>query len=267
MKCYYSNKNKTTSDNKNYIWEEKKDKIIEMRRNGFSMETLKKRFNLNGNNFSLEDKLKDIKQEKNARSFYKVPVDLTPSEDLFYILGVLHGDGSVYKTKYKGNWNFHRYSLSVNDKDFAEAFNRSCWNIGLRPNFHKHKSKNCKQGFQWRVEGDSKIFVDWFNGLNYDYFNDMEEPFKISFLRGIFDSEGSVNKYNVNITSTEYELMLLISKLMENIGFDNEIKTIDTVLRGKEYRMYRIYLNNKNGAKDFIETINPSISRKRWEEN
>jgi len=267
QRCYYVNKNKETAISKKKLWEENKDKIMEMRKNGFSYKTLEKRFRLKGKNSPLRENLKGIRQERNARSFYKVPVNLNPSNDLYYICGVLHGDGWIRNGKHYQNENSRMcgIGLDVIDRDFAENFSRCCTNIGLNPALFKHKRKYLKRGFVWRVMAWSSIFVDWFEALDYDHFNNIGNEYKADFLRGIFDSEGSVNKYNINITSTDYDLMELISNLMEDVGFGNEIKTVDTVLRGNPYRMYRIYLNKRDGAKDFLELIQPSIARKQWE--
>lgn len=261
FKCYYKVKNQHYLARKIKRWETSKDKIIEMRRNGYRISVLAKEFELSGKDF-LKDKLEElgIRQERNPRSFCKVPINLEPSEDLFYVCGVIYGDGWIRNEKHHQckNSRMCQIGLDVADKDFALAFSRSCKKIGLNPSVWKQNKEGWTQGYAWRVLSTSMIFVDWFESIKYDFFLDADEKLQIPFIRGVFDSDGSSTS-RPNITAKKEDFILFMKEIIENIGFSVNLKYYE------KWDFYRIYINgDKNEQGRFLEVIIPEIKRKRW---
>ena len=122
-------------------------------------------------------------------------LNLELSIELAYILGVIEGDGCVSRD---------RIVLSAIDKDFVDEFERNLRAIGIKKitrGIVEKSKKNPKWKDQYEVCAFSLDFVEWYEGLNkYDeyvrMFGDSEEMM-CAFLRGTFDSEGTVYvKYN-----------------------------------------------------------------------
>lgn len=62
-------------------------------------------------------------------------LDLSPSSNLAYILGVLYGDGTVFKYYHKGDGDYRfGLSLQVTQKEFALSF-KQARKIGIQTTF------------------------------------------------------------------------------------------------------------------------------------
>jgi len=141
-----------------------------------------------------------------AMSDLRLSVNLNPSPELAYILGVIVGDGCVGEYTIKcGDKTKKRYSikLAVADYEFAKSFASALRKIGLHP--HTWKEKNVRKGREneqklWHTEANSKTFVRFFLSLKDDW--DEFEKFvrscpkgKEMFLRGFYESEGHHGVY------------------------------------------------------------------------
>ncbi|KXA99920.1 hypothetical protein AKJ42_02180 [candidate division MSBL1 archaeon SCGC-AAA261C02] len=71
------------------------------------------------------------KAEELGLRFREVPFEKSPSNELGYILGVLHGDGCV--AEYHGERHSYHIVLSVKDESFAQSFKEALGKIGLNP--------------------------------------------------------------------------------------------------------------------------------------
>ena len=69
------------------------------------------------------------------RSLSKVRIDLRPSKELWYVIGVLFGDGSAYSYRHHQckNAKFYRIELDTKDREFADEFVKCCKLIRLNP--------------------------------------------------------------------------------------------------------------------------------------
>lgn len=275
MKCEFEFKNKRFLAEKEEKWDDNKEKIIEMRKNGFSLKTLQKRFKLKGKGF-LADKLKDVEPERNARSFYKVPVNLAMTPDLAYIMGVMEGDGWVttYKHHQCENSNFNSYGLGVIDEDFADTFMEKCKIISLNPRKYKKPCKTAKQGFIWEIAGSSKIFVEFCRQFDKELVLS-NDAYAINYLRGFFDSEGYFYKYKTTnavsckMSNCDRELLSFIEKLVSRFGFRYSIyENMKKFPNRKPFKLYDLDIRGgREEIRRFINLIQPSIKRKQWVEN
>jgi intein-encoded DNA endonuclease-like protein len=196
------------------------------------------------------------------RSSGKVKVNLSPSKSLWYIIGVLFGDGYVYTYKHHQckNSTFNRLELNVKDRDFANKFMRCCKDIGLHPFLTTKKSVTTRQGFLWKVYANSKTFVDWFRKMKSEDILNLPDELKVPFISGFFDSEGNVYKGNAKMTNTDLEKIALIRSLLTSIGY----KTSLYYSEGGFCSHYDIWmLGGKEKVREFLLTIQPSILRKQ----
>lgn len=189
-------------------------------------------------------------------------IDLSPSSHLAYMLGVLLGDGYSHHDN-KFNWHF---GLRVDDKEFAEAFADAFFKIGLRrwPKVHEHlistEFKPEKHNVYACKVGCNKM-GEWYSQLSYKKIEDLlgdDENIIFSFLRGYFDSEGSIHQdgqtgvVNVSFANTNDELSFFVSHLLKKVGFDSAVvKGAGVCLRGTGKEKL-----------DFIAKLKPTIKRK-----
>lgn len=197
--------------------------------------------------------------QKNVKIRNKyIEVNLSPSKEFWYIVGVLEGDGSI-------NSNKNGIILRVKDKEFAEEFDRCCKAIGMSS---KLVFENSQKG--WRVLSYSKILINRYKEISENDILNLPAEYRIAFLRGFFDSEGCyyTNPKNgiksCKMTNTNIIYVNLIRKLLFSLGFCSTIQTFHN-LYYKYGTCYNIELNGgKKKIKDFLLTIQPSISRKQW---
>jgi hypothetical protein len=250
--------------NRNGAWENHKKEIIALYKQGYGIFTLEEKFGVSHDTIWRKMKELGIPPNPNSRSLSKNMLDLSPSEDLYYILGCCYGDASPYRYAHPQceNAEMCRLELTCKDRDFADAFMESCKKIGLNPHFTTRKSETTRQGFQWKVCCDSKAFLDFWGTITDEQMINLPVQFKIPFIRGLFDSEGCFYKKGneAKLATTKHEI--LFKNMIENIGFrtatyycsNNFAKGLYSVdIRGGKYEVER-----------FLKMIEPNIERKKW---
>jgi len=141
-----------------------------------------------------------------------------PSNELGYIIGILHGDGCVTKIKKSEPGYDYRIQLNTVDKEFAIIFSKVMAKL-LGMNYHKpYWSEKDKA---WCVTYNSKAFFEWYKkceGKGLEGFKRYIEYNKKTvryYLRGLFDSDGNnyrnkrIQLYNSNKKLLEYVQYLL----------------------------------------------------------
>jgi intein-encoded DNA endonuclease-like protein len=191
-------------------------------------------------------------------------VSLDMDDNLSYILGVLEGDGYVIYKSGK-----YLIGLSTKDYDFAKYFYRKLTNIGLKPKTHYYQTKNKNWSERYIVECNSKKFCEWYFNLNKydDYYKLLKEKeHKCMFLRGMFDSEGSVKveykdnkpiRRSIRISNTNVNLIKLCCDFLTEVG-------IKWSIHKQSYRKkqcYDIYIKAES-FEYFKSIIGSSIKRK-----
>jgi intein-encoded DNA endonuclease-like protein len=213
-----------------------------------------------------ESKLKSKKfWEARKRSVEKITKKLpesskTPSKELGYILGVIYGDGYLDKYTIK---------LKVKDLDFAEIFAEtiSKWSG------HSCSIRKDKLGL-YIVRFYSVRACKFLSSIKLTDIKNWGIGNKISFLRGLFDSEGCVpdttkraksiifynsNKRIINITSfllNELDITHSITSRKPSEGKIGRWKFI-------RKRNYCISITNYENKKKFYNLIGFSIKRKQ----
>jgi len=181
-----------------------------------------------------------------------------PTPTLSYVFGVLHGDGFVLVSPH----NNSRYvSLRVIDKAFAESFAVALRCLGLRATV-KSYSKTTAGNPVWQVWCRSKSFATKWNQLTPAERLDMGMLYPYDFLRGLYESEGTVKWHKtsleMSIGTTNKPLMERVHKELIRMGFKSRFVTVPgaTDVYNDFYRT-DIY-NNLDIAK-FMAFVKPCI--------
>ena len=198
-----------------------------------------------------------------------------PSKELAYVLGVLHGDGSICV-------NNHRYKirLKVKDLQFADIFS-----IAMAKTLNKkystprwYEPKNI-----WRVVYHSKAFYMWFKEQTLETLKPFIEHNKetvVNFLRGLYDSEGNhykcKKKYSqIRLYNNDTELLEYVQHLLRkyfgivakgpylNGKAGTKSKMENRIIR-KNHNNYQIVIYRKQHTEKFLNEIGFSILEKQF---
>ncbi|WP_297495878.1 LAGLIDADG family homing endonuclease [Thermococcus sp.] len=244
-------------------------RVEELRQNGLSYreisEQIGREFNLR---ISKATVLRWCKGTNNTFNKTK-KVLLSPSPELAYIVGAYFGDASATE----GSNYRYKVKLKVIDREFAEAFARALSRIGLNPRmgFENDRTRTGR----WYVEVTSKGLFRFLTGPREGLF-EVAKAYPREFLRGFFDSEGSVvvSKGRVKVLASNYdiEVLRLCQNLLEVLGIHSKIyktkhKGQPVVIRGKQYRynsdLFTLTINRKESVYRYTREVGFSIPRKQ----
>lgn len=194
------------------------------------------------------------------------------SPSLFYLLGVLKGDGDV-SIQHTKNGTHYKVEITSTDKCFVESFIVSLKAIGLSHSgwifTEKMKNKNWNDAFKTRA--NCKIFVDWYKKIPLKWIlkNATEDELKFAFIRGMYESEGSLlnnnGYYAIEIINSNKKILSIIKIFLEELGFHPTMrKAKRKKLEGREHHkdIYKIGMYRDGEVKDLIKNIKPCIQRK-----
>ncbi|MEK6888269.1 MAG: LAGLIDADG family homing endonuclease [Candidatus Aenigmatarchaeota archaeon] len=205
------------------------------------------------------------KRLENLREKVLIKPKLESNENLTYILGVLFGDGCVYKSS-----RSYRICLDVTDQNFSMSFFQALKKIRLNPFIQERLPSNgIGKRKKYIVIANSKVFGEWYKNIS------LLELEKIltnrenitGFLRGFYESEGQLyrNKsgsVTLYIHNTNLDLLKLLKKLSQQLGFNFKLygpyKNSSNLSCNKKL-LYRLSLNSKYDSHKFLQLIKPSI--------
>jgi len=151
----------------------------------------------------------------NERRYIPTLDHLRPSEELAYVIGAVLGDGCVYRLQ-----KYHYLVvLKVKDLEFAEKFAECISKVlGREP----PKTIPVKDG-TFAVEVKSKTLYELLKKpIDIDRIRQYVEhciDCVCSFLRGFFDSEGSIDKDGeIQVYNTDKSLLEYIKELLHRLG-------------------------------------------------
>lgn len=184
--------------------------------------------------------------------------DATPRPELAYIIGVKMGDASMSVNK--------RYSymikLRVTDKEFAEEFSM-CLSVILgrsAPRVKWHEKTHA-----WHTQLSSLLLQSFLRQDLAHLTPSIEHCrlCKAAFLRGFFDSEGSVIARRLTVYNGDLDKLELVRRLLLSLG----IKTTGPHLRREGGGMIsikgRLYHVNKNQYSVYVRTESLKAFRDR----
>lgn len=196
-----------------------------------------------------------------------------PSKELSYVLGVVLGDACLWKNK-AGHCFIE---LKSKDKDFVETF-ASC----MTKLFNKSRINSIQHTYDsyWKTQYGSREFYNFVKSLNVSDIIEYVKTNQEAFLRGLFDSEGSVhvqasNNFDISVglSNANKELLESISKILKNNFKINShivrVKEKGSLIKDKKSKyfrnkdVWRLQVHGLNGIKTFIDKIGFSIKRKQ----
>lgn len=190
--------------------------------------------------------------------------NLELNSELAYIIGVMIGDGFCFYSKSNRTYTINLKSI---DKDFIINLKRK-----IKKEFNKNsridieKNKTCKKGYCYRLRCFSKeIFyiIESYKIEIIKNINNYQKNIQISFLNGLFDSEGYVsnpkNHKRIGIAMNNKKIILLCKKILSNNKINSHI--YKSIKRKKPY--YDLYICGRNNIILFQKLLSPSIKRKK----
>lgn len=189
------------------------------------------------------------------------------SEDFAFVLGVMQGDGCVsggypYRNRKR---MYYRIILNTIDYDFAIEFKNRLekWS-GMTSSLSYRPSKVPNWKDQWHVVLYSNEASKFLRNFNLSDVLDFNEKEKGLFLRGFFDSEGSVyftaRRNEVKCFNTNKATMFLVDKMLHSIGIK---KVYWYTSFHSEMPCYRLSIHSKADVQVFNEKVGFSINRKQ----
>lgn len=179
-----------------------------------------------------------------------VSVPLTP--EFAMVLGMFHGDGScdVYDTSKRASWAINKCDIGTMNK-YKSILN----NIFTRVQF---KVLDVYRLVPYSTHGEKGVLVDfvrWFRSLTY--FTDGEKmvhssifssslQVKRSYIQGLYDSDGTKSKRDLEITQKGKRSSLGISTLLYMVGYKHVV--VDT--RHDKDDIFRLRARMDNVRKD-----------------
>jgi DNA endonuclease len=163
-----------------------------------------------------------------------------PSPELAYLIGVSKGDADLGINR----WNY-RVRLRAVDKDFVQTFNH-CASVvlGTKP----HSMAWIQKRGQWSVEICSLKLYRFLQQPLRKLKVTMEhcENCIASFLRGFFDSEGSMSGRSLTVSNTRLVTLACVRRLLRRLG----VSTTGPYLKAEGGRIVlikgRFYKANRN---------------------
>jgi intein-encoded DNA endonuclease-like protein len=195
---------------------------------------------------------------------------LKPSEDLGYVIGVRLGDGNAYE-----NSAGYIIRLQAKDKEFVEEFGRCLGNVLRRKPIRPFKDARRT----YAVVAASKTLYELLRKpVDLKRIKKYVEHCKkciAAFLRGLFDSDGSVNKNGyITLYNTNYEVLVYAQRLLRRFGIEStgpwphkrKGTTMHDPRTGKQYKTnedcYYIYIRTESLPK-FYRYVGFTIRRKQ----
>lgn len=211
--------------------------------------------------------------DRHPERAFKIP-NLKPSRELSYILGVYYGDG--YVSKY-GKW--HRIGLWTIDREFAEEFSH-CLSKVVRK--ESNPIRLSPRNNQYRTHL-SNVMLYNFLKRPLNSHRKLIGEFPVDFLRGFFDSEGTVGishdgrghssirikAYNTNLSLLKFVVDLLETRfsirtqrirITRMIGEKVIIKGFETAATKN---CYSLEIGEQKSVLMFYHKVGFSIKRKR----
>jgi len=197
---------------------------------------------------------------KKKRKPYVIDVNLSPSEELGYVIGVLLGDGCLFTRRRKGDYIIR---LDVTSRAFALSFFEALRKIGLNPSV-KVKKKHHRTHFgnkpTYIVTAYSKKLYTWVRSLSLNQLRETLEKreMTIGFLRGFYESDGSLkNRGDLAFSNSNRELLELVAYLLSKLGINVNV-TGPYIWSSNRKPMYLIQMGETK-ARKLLEIIQPCI--------
>lgn len=201
------------------------------------------------------------------------------SPERAYIFGVMCGDGCIFSgTEHKGKWDYQSYIvyLAARDKDFINEFSRCIKSVyGVIPSlyFRDRNKFNKKWSSIWTARIKRKKVYEDLSSYKFgtktwrvpnEVLNSNDKKVIGSFLRGFYDSEGSISigprSFTLMSHSTNYPGLYNIRNLLERL----DIRTSNIMKDQRPNRrvVFYIMITGKKNLEIFLNKVDFAIQRK-----
>lgn len=188
----------------------------------------------------------DIKLRNRIKALPKfIDPMITITKEYAYIMGVIQGDGTISKS--------YQFKLEVKDADFAENFIKCLMKIGVKTKLKKTNPPYLR--VQFRRKNLALL-------LNKSSFRKLTQQQKISFINGIYDSEGSIRKGSIRLAMSNKTIISDIYQIFKSFGMNPKTSTKKGIKEGYK-TMYHINLHNQKSFVKFHTHFHFSIKRKQ----
>jgi intein-encoded DNA endonuclease-like protein len=212
------------------------------------------RFNLVARNKSLQGREWAKRPHK---PHFKDVISYPLSEAYCYIAGVMVGDGCAYRS------TAYFIRLDVMDKDFAEEFQKQI----------KILEPNCSPCL-YQTKRGSWISAAGYKSLFFAYkyldikpiINEATSKEKASFVKGFFDSEGTVYSKDpraIYAYNTNFELLTQVQKLLSDIGIESHFHVYKKLKAIHYKRQAFLGIYGQKNLRSYLDLIGFSIQRKQ----
>lgn len=194
---------------------------------------------------------------------YQIPEKV--EEKLGYMIGVLIGDGSYsVERDYPIELTVSKFDIDI--VDIFQAFSEEIF--GARFKLYEYENKNT-----YKLMLNSKQIRGFFLwcGLKHDLAHEKSIPWvimqntretQIECLKGLFDTDGGVNKSCVHFTTTSRLLASDIQTLLLNLGIISSLRELNGKSRENLRQAYRIQISGYQGHQ-FYRIIGFRLERKQ----
>ena len=179
-----------------------------------------------------------------------IPEMVKPSFALGYVLGTLWGDGYICKS---------HCGIEVTDKDFADFFKEQIKKIYpyyIEERIIVRKIPTISKKALYLIKINSQEYVRFLNNISKEEILLMPYEFKSGFLRGMFDSEGSVTLFNlddkrkiirvISFSQSINEGLEIVLKLLDEfeLSYSLQYSSNSGFIKNKKYCNVRIFVLN-----------------------
>lgn len=207
-------------------------------------------------------KFNEVKRRLREEKYNELKSKITP--EFAFVLGSILGDGCITITK-RDIRNMGQLCLITKDKDYAMNFKES---------LEKWSQSKCKIIFYrdvWQVWSYSLVIARCLKDFDSSNLLNLDDNIKSSFLRGIFDAEGSVDISSKKIVfaNSSISIIKLVQCLLKNIDIESNIHRRERGIRFIEGRKlppsicYIVQINRRKNLNLFYNKVGFSIKRKQ----
>lgn len=179
--------------------------------------------------------------EENCKLQYNIPnlVD----DELCYLIGLLIGNGCYsVKTNYPVEFFINKDCVDVKNR-FVSIFESI---FGINCNVYDNFSKS-----KYKLKINSKHVRNFLQWCGLDYVTSKRKTIpwvilentyesQVECLKGLYDTNGGVNKTCVHYTTVSYDLAKDIQNILLNIGIISSLRD----LNGRSRKKYRLYITD-----------------------
>jgi len=256
------------------------DEVVVLRREGLTysgiVDRVQKKYGIRLSKSHVSYWLRRIHSPYNGRYIPSIDL-LRPSKELAYVIGAKLGDGYTTRDRHTvKSYNNVKIGLKVKDREFAEEFARCLAKVLGRPSIKPRIRYSDKR---YAVEVRSETLYQLLKKpVDLDRLKKYIEHCDgcvAAFLRGFFDSEGSVDKRgHIRTYNTDLVLLTYIKDLLERLGIASTEPKLGHP-QGKAFfdpRKGKTYKSNKdcyclriraNSNTTFYRKVGFTIKRKR----